>query len=471
MSRVVDEIAGDFGHPDASRFVTRLLRLGEQGHAGVQAAVDHLREAYNSNRGNRNSDLDSMLSHRTPWVAGDPTDGDRNGCNGARGCGTSAVLERDPGTPSSWVPVDLSVVLADGYEPPAASLGTFGGTGGLFYPGEVNTIAGPSGVGKSWVAVATVAEELHAGRDCLYIDHEATAATIASRLRCFGVSTEVILRHLTYVNPADAHTVDLSAWNALLSRTFSVAVVDGVTAAMNLYGGGTNEQDAVARWFEEVPKPLARQTGAAVITVDHVSKTGGSSGFAVGSQHKRAAVTGVSYNVELNGSQLAPGCRGTLKLVVGKDRHGDVLSRSVMNSNGSVAASLTFDATSAGVMKVERDGVLAMMSGPDLTDANRRANIGRVLAERGELNTNSLFTAVGEKKLPSPRRSLRWSRAERSYLSSGVSRTSTPYQYPLPPNRYPPPPIGGVEGVPVVGLVKVSGTPLMKLRVPVQGRS
>ena len=224
--------------------------------------------------------------------------------------------------PSSWTPVDLSVVLADGYVPPAATLGRFGGTGGLFYPGEVNTIAGPSGSGKTWIALSVVAEELLAGHSCLYVDHEATAGVTASRLRALGVPVDVILRYLTYVNPSDPHTVDLDAWESILDRSFSVAIVDGVTAAMSLYGGGTNEQDAVARWFVDVPTKLARRTGAAVITVDHVSKTGADSGFAVGSQHKRAAVTGVSFNVEVV-EYLGKGLTGKLKLSIGKDRHGE----------------------------------------------------------------------------------------------------------------------------------------------------
>ncbi|MEU9821621.1 AAA family ATPase [Pseudonocardia alni] len=284
-------------------------------------------------------------------------------------------------------------MLADGYEPPRAEIGAFGGSGGLFYAGEVNTIAGPSGTGKSWIAAAVVAEQLTAGKPCLYVDHESTAGVIAHRLQLLGVPRESILRHLTYVAPADPHTLAGDEWTALLVRRFEVAVIDGVTAAMALYGGGTNEQDAVAQWFVGVPTPLARRTGAAVITVDHTSKTGESSGFAVGSQHKRAAVTGVSYNVSAK-VPMAPGAEGELHLTIGKDRHGDVSTRAIVGEGSAqIGAILRFDATGDGV-EVRRDGVLVVST--ERTRDTIRRNIRVAVA--APMSFNAIAKAVRGKR-------------------------------------------------------------------------
>jgi hypothetical protein len=70
---------------------------------------------------------------------------------------------------SSWVPVDLATVLADGYEPPRPTL--FPRVDGtcLIYPGKVHALYGEPESGKSWVAQLLAAQALTTGERVLFV--------------------------------------------------------------------------------------------------------------------------------------------------------------------------------------------------------------------------------------------------------------------------------------------------------------
>jgi hypothetical protein len=113
-------------------------------------------------------------------------------------------------------------------------------------------------------------------------------------------------------------------FNALLDDTYSLAVVDGVTDSMALFGLSGMDADDVARWHRELPKAVASKTGAAVVCVDHVAKDSQTRGrFALGSQHKIAGLSGAAYVVEME-QPFAVGHAGRASVRVGKDRPGRV---------------------------------------------------------------------------------------------------------------------------------------------------
>lgn len=110
----------------------------------------------------------------------------------------------------------------------------------------------------------------------------------------------------------------------MLTGAYALAVVDGVTDALGVFGWATKDNDEVARWIRAVPKAIAARTGAAVVLIDHVTKDTSSRGrFAIGGQSKMAGLTGAAYTVEV-AQPLGRGLRGEVVLRVGKDRPGAV---------------------------------------------------------------------------------------------------------------------------------------------------
>lgn len=255
--------------------------------------------------------------------------------------------DNDDSAGQSWRPVDLATLLASDYDPPRPTVGAIEGDGCLLYAGSTNLLFGDSGGGKTFFAVWAAAEEMRAGRDVLFLDWEDSPLTLAARLEQVGVTRATMVRHLIFIRPEEK-------WNAAAQRSLAAAVegrkialaiVDSVGEAMAADGVNSNSDDEVARWFRGAVRFLA-DGGAAVLLLDHVPKGSGDSGrntgFSIGSQRKRAAITGAAYYLQ---TITAPSKLndGRFKLIVRKDRHGTRQHGSVacvveMNNgeNGSV---------------------------------------------------------------------------------------------------------------------------------------
>lgn len=86
----------------------------------------------------------------------------------------------------------------------------------------------------------------------------------------------------------------------MLTGRYALAVVDGVTDSLGLFGYSTKDNDDVSAWARELPRRIADRTGAAVVVVDHVTKDADSRGrFAIGWQAKLSGLTGAAYTVEV----------------------------------------------------------------------------------------------------------------------------------------------------------------------------
>jgi hypothetical protein len=128
--------------------------------------------------------------------------------------------------------------------------------------------------------------------------------------------------------------------------------VDGITEAMAAHGLNPIDNADVARFAGILPRPLA-DAGAVVVLIDHVSKSREARGrYAIGAQHKLAAVTGAAYTVELI-KPFGHGLHGVAKITIAKDRPGRVRehSRKVAGvlhldsqPDGSVMAQITLPA-------------------------------------------------------------------------------------------------------------------------------
>jgi hypothetical protein len=245
---------------------------------------------------------------------------------------TIAELDEESGNTEapSWAPVDLTDILAGTYVPEAPNL--MARTDGfcLLYLGRCHSFHGESESGKSLVVQAQAADVLTSGGAVLYIDYESDAPAVVGRLRELGASVDAIRARFHYVHPdvspfsRDAET---EAWLTLLSNTYVLAVIDGVTDALGTNGVKTNDNDEIASWCRRIARPIARRTGAAVVLIDHVTKDAESRGrFALGGQAKMNALDGAAYVVEVD-EPLGRGLRGAVKLRVAKDRPGGVRGR------------------------------------------------------------------------------------------------------------------------------------------------
>jgi hypothetical protein len=235
-----------------------------------------------------------------------------------------AAANRTPTGAKSWDQVDMALVLSDDYVEPMPTVGDVDGTDiCLFYQGEINTVFGESGAGKSWFLAFITSQEIKAGNDVLLIDYEDSPGSIAARLKKVGLTAEEIIKHLIYVSPEEKWDTDAAIRIATLlnGRSVTLAIIDSAGEGMAADGANPNADDEVARWMRGCAKTLAR-LGAAVVTIDHVGKdrSNGRPNGPVGSFRKKAAVV-CAYSLQ---AVVAPSRTrdGLLKLVCDKDRHG-----------------------------------------------------------------------------------------------------------------------------------------------------
>lgn len=246
-----------------------------------------------------------------------------------------------PGLESSWLPIDLGPVMAEGYEQPRPTVlmrSDASGYGCLFYEGAINGIHGDSGTGKGWVALSAIKTLIVNGDNAVLVDLEDTPGSIISRLRLLGVRDSTIEEHLVYIRPtAPPMLSDIAALvELIIARHIRLVVIDSLGEAFGLDGVNEDKDVEVAPWYRRNLRPLA-DAGAAIIVIDHATKAADNPLHPSGSKRKRAAITGASYLV----SAVVPLVKmegGVLDLICAKDRHGnyrrgEVVSRLIMSSN------------------------------------------------------------------------------------------------------------------------------------------
>jgi hypothetical protein len=241
--------------------------------------------------------------------------------------------EEVPGTDvPTWAPLDLAPYLDGSYEPIVPSLFTRSDGVSLIYPGQTHSFHGESESCKSMMAQSEAQRVLASGGRVLYVDFESDAAAVAERLLLLGTPARVIRDHsrFAYVKPevAPETAAEATAWLGLLRQRFDLAVIDGVTDSLTMFGYSTIDNDQLTAWAKRLPRKIAEQTGAAVIQVDHVTKDSDSRGrFALGGQAKMNGLTGAAYTVEV-AETVGRGLRGVVVMRVAKDRHGYVRAHS-----------------------------------------------------------------------------------------------------------------------------------------------
>ena len=104
-----------------------------------------------------------------------------------------------------WAPIDLAAIATEiiaGTRTPTLPtiMPVIGGLPLFYGDGRINQLFGESGGGKTWVALATVADVIRGGQRALIVDYEDHAAGITERLVLLGCTVDEI-RRVDYRNP------------------------------------------------------------------------------------------------------------------------------------------------------------------------------------------------------------------------------------------------------------------------------
>lgn len=249
--------------------------------------------------------------------------------------------DRIGGQVLTWAPIDIAAVWETAESETQTDVGHLSGDLpiGIFYRGKINGVHAESEAGKSWLACLVVVQEIRARRHVVYIDFEDDAASIVRRLKLLGANREDLVNLFHYRNPTGPLTEgDEQEFQRLIAIGGTLAIFDGMTEAMALDGLKGNDAEDVAAWHAKMTKPFAAALWA-VVVLDHVPHDGKR---AIGSQHKKSALTGVSYFLEPV-NPIGKGVVGRSRLRVEKDRPAWVRSHAVPGPTPQHFADLVID--------------------------------------------------------------------------------------------------------------------------------
>lgn len=233
--------------------------------------------------------------------------------------------------PTSWLPLDLADALA-GARPSGPTVLRRSDGKALLYPGQTHVVYGEAESMKSWFCLVACAEQIDAQRNVVYIDFEDDEYETVNRLRSLGLSDSAIKSHFHYVRPDEPLTGPHrdEAIDTLVSLAPTVIVLDGVTEGMELHGWDPLSIKDAAQWGR-LPRTLARlgvdpeqdHLGPAVISIDHAPKDKDNRAGPIGSQHKKAGISGAAYYLNVR-SPFGVGLAGVVDIHCTKDRRGRV---------------------------------------------------------------------------------------------------------------------------------------------------
>lgn len=240
-----------------------------------------------------------------------------------------------PTSTRSWAAQDLTSVLDGTYVPAQPTVGHRDDGIGLFYPGRISSIASESEAGKTWLALLVCLQEINTGRHVLYIDFEDDAGGVVGRLLALGANPRDVRNQFHYVRPEARPTdIDLLDLAQVLQMRPSLAIVDGVTEAMAMFGQELKENTDITKFGRTLLRPIAA-SGAAVVTLDHVVKSAENRGryATLGGGHKVNGLNGSMYMLE-NIKPFGIGVAGRSRIRIAKDRPAQLRRHALPHSSG-----------------------------------------------------------------------------------------------------------------------------------------
>jgi len=219
--------------------------------------------------------------------------------------------------------IDLREFILNGCQPELPTVADVGIGTGMLYAGRINEIHGEPGTGKSNIAIAMSNAVMKSGGTVLYIDPEDVPAGFTRRSLQLGADPEHLIHRCHYLN--DSSPVEILAaqrW-AVVHRP-ELVVIDGMAECMAAAGKNEDKAEDVLQFMQELVRPFAEKSGAAILISDHVTKSWEDRGlWSRGSGAKMGRYDGVSYALSLI-EAYSPGQAGAVLLTVAKDRNGGV---------------------------------------------------------------------------------------------------------------------------------------------------
>jgi len=312
--------------------------------------------------------------------------------------GTPNEMEHNAGPMvSTWERVDLGPILRGEKVTPSPSVLARADGIRMLYPGRLNLFMGETESLKTWAADIAVVQELREDHHVIYVDFEDTPESAVERLQSLGAASEQIESGFSYYHPAGRFN-DIAALSIeeLISQNgaLTLVVIDGVTEAMSMMDLDPGKGPDVAHFYSSFPRWLAR-TGAAVVLIDHVTKsTEGRGRWAIGSERKLSGLDGAAYAFTTI-HQFGRGRTGTAKITVSKDRCGFVRQH---EGSGRTIAVMELRSWPDG-------GVTFSLEAPELATKSDGTFRPIVLMEKASkaieanpgLSKRALRTAVGSK--------------------------------------------------------------------------
>lgn len=377
---VVHVIADDdtAGHKHARKVAAQLLPhvgriIVHLPHKGHKDAAEHL------GAGRSIDDL------RTWW---DSADGDQPD-------DADELEDDEPALGRNWKAADLAAVWASGLQRPTPTVLERDDGTALLYAGKTNTIFGESGAGKTWLLYIAAAQCVVKRQHVIMLDFEDDAVSYMLRMVALGVPPELVIEHSTYFPVGIAATdEDLEDIDALIAERGTALIgIDSTGEALAAQGLNQDKDNEVAWWMGRLPRRWAR-LGPCVTMLDHMPHGGGRE---IGSQRKRAGVSGAAYEA-IATEPFSQGKAGTLTLKVAKDRGGNY-------AKGTEQAVITFSpnddgtvmdfAVASGSGKVVSskgvgledyaEAIIAFLSANRGQEFSQRALLGNVTGDDGAL--------------------------------------------------------------------------------------
>lgn len=276
----------------------------------------------------------------------------------------AGIAERNghvPATPATGLTgrVLIGERIAGGAEPPAQLVKD------VLYRGRLHAVNAPAGEGKTLLALWAGLEVLRQGLPVVYLDAENGPAVIAERLKDLGADP-AMLDGLLHYYPSPEIALDAGALDALSATAEAVrpalAVFDSLPDFLAVAGANENDATDVTRWMLAIPQ-LLKDSGCAVILLDHVAKAAEGRGrYARGSGAKLAKVD-VSWSL-LQTVPFDRGRVGEIELKLHKDREAYLPACQKFAVGGAEGGRLVFR---------RADGVIEETGTDGLTDGARRA--------------------------------------------------------------------------------------------------
>lgn len=283
--------------------------------------------------------------------------------------------------------VDLAPVVRGDIPPVTPGLVYRDDGEGLLYPGALHDLHGEPSHGKSWLTLLAAREVLYAGHGAVVLDYEGTAATFVERLRRLGVDDELLAdpAKVAYHNLAGASSPAVVAGlvDQAAAMHAGLVIIDAMLPALVRNGLDDNSNADLAGFYEHLVRPLTA-TGAAVVTVDHLTKDAATRGRGARGAGAKLQLVDVSYSVKLV-TPFARDRAGMFKIVCAKDRFGTyaiaetVAEAHVEPRDGNIAIDLRAPADTG--------------NGP-FRPTHIMENVSRALEDHGELNTRALRSAT-----------------------------------------------------------------------------